>query len=459
MDKSLADRVLALVASDDYQPLTPRAISRRLKLDPDELVSLKAAIKTLIKQGAVARNTNKTIEAVKGPAHNREATTLVGTFKRNARGFGFVRPLKESGRHADIYIGPDDGLDASSGDEVAVKLVRNQKGRAPSKGPAGRIVRVVERASAQFVGTYFEESDAGFVRVDGTTFHEPLYVGDPGAKGAKPGDKVAIEIVRYPSPGLEGEGVITEVLGPRGQPGVDTLSIIRAYGLADEFDEDVLEDAREQARRFDETVLADRLDLRGTTTVTIDPATARDFDDAISLDRDEQGHWQLSVHIADVSHFVKPGSPLDRTARQRATSVYLPDRVLPMLPEVLSNALASLQEGRVRYTMTAILDFSPEGICTRPAIRAHGDRGAITGSPMKHAYDGHEGPAGRACRASRPKCARSAGSHARAGHDPAGAAVQPRGAGTGDAGGRGGPRRRRARSWAPIWPTTTRATR
>src|SRR5262249_9224726 len=153
-----------------------------------------------------------------------------------------------------------------------------------------------------FVGTYFEQSSGGFVKVDGTTFHDPVYVGDPGAKGAKPGDKVALELVRYPTPWLEGEGVITEILGPRGLAGVDTLSIIRGFNIPDTFDEETLDEAREQARTFSEAELGDRLDLRDVLTVTIDPATARDFDDAISLERDERGYWNLGVHIADVAH-------------------------------------------------------------------------------------------------------------------------------------------------------------
>jgi ribonuclease R len=169
-------------------------------------------------------------------------------------------------------------------------------------------------------------------------------------------------MVRFPSPVHDGEGAIVEVLGARGKPGVDTLSIIREFGLPDAFPADVLDDARAQAERFDESIPAGREDLTAETVITIDPVDARDFDDAISLVRTEKGHWRLGVHIADVSHFVQPRSPLDREAQQRGTSVYLPDRVLPMLPEVISNGLASLQPGKVRYTKSAYLEFTPEGV-------------------------------------------------------------------------------------------------
>ncbi len=169
-------------------------------------------------------------------------------------------------------------------------------------------------------------------------------------------------MIRFPSQYQDGEGVITEVLGPRGTPGVDTLSIIREFGLPEEFAADALDEARLEAEKFDESIGPGRTDLTGEVIITIDPVDARDFDDAISLVRIEKGHWRLGVHIADVSHFVRPRTALDREAMHRGTSVYLPDRVLPMLPELISNGLASLQPDRVRYTKTVFIEFTPEGI-------------------------------------------------------------------------------------------------
>ena len=200
------------------------------------------------------------------------------------------------------------------------------------------------------------------MQVDGNVFAQPIPVGDPGAKNVRPEDKVVIEMVRFPSHHHAGEAVITEVLGPRGTPGVDTLTIVREYGLPDDFPEEVLESARHQADNFDPTQLGDRVDLTGQTIITIDPADARDFDDAISLERLDNGHWRLGVHIADVAAFVPVKSPLDIEARDRGTSVYLPDRVIPMLPEIISNHLASLQPDRVRYAKSAFLEYTPDGI-------------------------------------------------------------------------------------------------
>ncbi|MBX6315494.1 MAG: ribonuclease R, partial [Isosphaeraceae bacterium] len=351
------DKVMGLVARPDYQPMTLKALARRFQIGPDEYAAFRAAVRDLVRRGRLDVNKDKTL--VKAS----EKGAIIGTFRRSAKGFGFVRPKgTANGRLADIFIPPDAGLDASTGDEVAVQITKRP--HTPGYNLQGRVVRVLERASGLFVGTYFERGGAGYVKVDGTTFHEPIYVGDPGAKGAKRGDKVAFEMVRYPSPDQEGEGVITEILGPRGKPGVDTLAVIRAFNLPDKFDDEVLQEAREQAKKFDEKDIGDRLDLRDVLTVTIDPATARDFDDAITLARDERGYWHLGVHIADVGHFVRAGSALDRSARKRGNSVYLPDRVLPMLPEILSNSLASLQQGHTRYTVSALLEFNPEGIRT-----------------------------------------------------------------------------------------------
>ena len=351
-----ADRVAALVAQPAYKPITLKAMARQFEVPADEYAEFRATVKRLVKEGKLDLAKDKTLR------RPEQAGVIVGLFRRSAKGFGFVRPSTSTSKTDHIYIPIEATRDAASGDEVAVKITK--RARREGMNTEGRIVEILVRASGIFVGTYFEAGDTSFVKIDGTTFREPISVGDPGAKGAKPGDKVALEIVRYPTPYLDGEGVITEILGQRGQPGVDTLTVIRAFNIPDTFDEEVLDEAREQAKLFHEAEIGTRLDLRALPTVTIDPATARDFDDAISLSRDPKGHWTLAVHIADVSHFVRPGSALDRSARQRGTSVYLPDRVIPMLPEVLSNSLASLQADRTRYTVSALLDFTAEGILT-----------------------------------------------------------------------------------------------
>ena len=290
-----------------------------------------------------------------------------GTYKRASGGYGFVKPAgaDPADRSGDIFIPIGSSRDAASGDTVKVKVSSRRDGGRP--GPSGEVVEVVARRTTRFVGTYFEAAAAGWVRIDGTAFARPVAVGDPGARGVRANDKVVVDLVRFPSDIRDGEGVIVEVLGKAGEPGIDTLTVIHEFGLPGPFPEDVLADAREQADRFgdataDDRVPADRRDLTGQVIITIDPVDARDFDDAISLVRIERGHWLLGVHIADVAHFVREDSPLDVEARARGTSVYLPDRVIPMLPEIVSNNLASLQPGRVRFARTCWIEFSSEGI-------------------------------------------------------------------------------------------------
>ena len=357
----LEDAVLRLVNSANYQPVKPRVIAKKLKLADDRMRELRMVVKKLAKRGAISYGQK---HVVKPAAQEKQDKSLViGTFRRKSSGFGFVRPRTVTGssRDEDIFIPARRTQDASSGDVVKVRMKRSRQDR---EGPSlrGEIVEVLERETHEFVGTYRESSGFGEVVIDGNVFKMPIYVGDAGAKNASPGDKVVVEMVKFPTHFQDGEGVIVDILGAKGDPGVDTKSIIREFNLPRDFPEDVLDDSREQAAAFDESFGEERVDLTGETIITIDPKDARDFDDAISLERLENGHWRLGVHIADVSHFVREKSPLDREARDRATSVYLPDQVIPMLPEIISNNLASLQPKRVRFAKTAFIEFTPDGV-------------------------------------------------------------------------------------------------
>lgn len=354
----LETQILTALSRKSYEPLKPKALARKLGVSSAQYPAFRRALRDLIQQGRAEMGKNHTVRPTQ--PHG----TVTGTFRRATTGAGYVRPHTVNGQAGpDIYIREGDTLDAATGDTVVVRVTR--KPSRPDLGPAGEVLNVVERATRQFVGTYFERESQGFVRVDGTVFSHSIYVGDPGAKGAKPEDKVVFEMLRFPSPEDRGEGVITEVLGPRGQPGVDTLSVIRALGLPEQFPDDVIAEAREAAAAFNENDLEDRKDFTREVIVTIDPADAHDFDDAISLTIDPKSqHWQLGVHIADVAYFAPPGSALDREARKRGTSVYLPQRVLPMFPELVSNGLASLQQGKVRFTKSVLMDFTPAGART-----------------------------------------------------------------------------------------------
>jgi ribonuclease R len=378
----LEQRLLQLVKQPGYKPTKPRGIARQLGLSEDETRDLKRAIKRLVKLGQLSYGANHLVaQQHTGGGGGAPGYRVTGIFRRSDAGFGFVRPAGSApgaDRTQDIFIAASDAKDAATGDTVLVRLKKKTQARRPN--PEGEIAEIIERGTHQFVGTYFEEAGTAYARIDGSPFSQPILLGDPGAKNARADDKVVIEMVRFPAHGQEGEGVITEVLGQRGAPGVDTLSIIREFNLPEHFAEDAVEEARREADKFDESIAEGRADLTGLLTITIDPVDARDFDDAISLERTAKGHWRLGVHIADVSHFVRPRTALDREAYARGTSTYLPDRVIPMLPEVISNSLASLQPDRVRYTKSVFMEFSADGVplSTEPVSAAIKSRRRFT---------------------------------------------------------------------------------
>jgi ribonuclease R len=382
-------RARAILKDHTGQGMTVKALARRLNLDSDGLVELRRAARRWIKSGRMEVSGAKLLslptrgsgakapkKLLDRPGAEKESAKLVrGVFKRHHRGFGFVRPMDKLGsgtKAFDLFVPPDETGDAATGDEVLVKRVPSRKfGRTAGPGKESteaRIVKILKRSAGQFVGTYYAERGKSWVRIDGSQFAEPLELGDPGAKRVREGDKIAVEITRYPTVDRRGAAVIVAVLGRHGEPGVETQMILHAYELNPEFPELVQAEARAQARLF-EAMLADgkfpnRKNFRDELTVTIDPVNARDFDDAISLHRYENGHWRLMVHVADVSAFVESGSALDDEARRRGNSVYLPDLVVPMLPEVISNSLASLQTGEPRLSVTVEIHFTPEGIVT-----------------------------------------------------------------------------------------------
>ena len=351
----MAARILDAVNRPGSAPAKPKALAKRMGIRADDdYAHFRKTLKDLIREGRLelGRNNSVTVPDLRG--------TFAGLYRRTQSGVGLVRPHKptpETG--AEVRIRDRHELDASTGDEVLIKISR-AAGKA--RGASGEVVRVLARATRSFVGTYFERDGKALVRVDGTQFAHSVEVGDPGAKGVQPQDTVVVELIRFPAQDSRGEGVITEVLGNQSEPGVDLLTVIRAFHLPVVFPEAALAEARDAATAFSEADLKGRVDYTADCVVTIDPATAKDFDDAISVTRDpKSGVWTLTVHIADVSHFVRAGGALDAEARKRGTSVYLPGRVIPMLPEVISNGVASLQEGRVRYVKSARMEFTPNG--------------------------------------------------------------------------------------------------
>lgn len=286
---------------------------------------------------------------------------VVGTYRMApSANYGFVEIPRGSGVELpDIFIPAGMAKNAMDGDSVKVELQSpDRHGRLE-----GRIVEVVARKRRQFSGTYQSENNRSWVWLDGAKLEHPISIGDVRGLPLENNDKVIVELVHFPDEFQPGEGVILKVLGSSKNPAVDTQAVIHQFGLPEEFPESVLEDARLHADRFDENTIPEgRRDLTRVPTLTIDPVDARDFDDAISLTKNEKGNWELQVHIADVAFFVPQGSPLDEEARERGNSVYLPDRVIPMLPETISNHLASLQPDRNRLAKTVFMEYTPDGL-------------------------------------------------------------------------------------------------
>lgn len=337
----------------DAKSFKTKRLAKRLGIEDDDYPAFRKTVKKLLKSARIVTSEKKTLTAT------QSRHTTLGLFRRTTTGHAFVRPKVAVGEThpAEIRIRHGHELDAATGDEVLVRLTRK---KTRLGGATGDVVEIVERATRTFVGEYLERDGEALVRVDGTVFAHSISVGDPGAKGAKPKDKVVIEMVRFPSVDDRGEAVVTEVLGSRDQPGVDVLTIVRGLGLPEDFPSDVLAEARAVVDGFHESNLNGRTDLTNETVITIDPVDARDFDDAVGLTiAPETGHWLLDIHIADVGHFAPTGSKLDAEARNRATSIYLPRQVIPMFPELISNGVASLQEGRRRYVKTVRIEYTP----------------------------------------------------------------------------------------------------
>jgi len=359
-------------------------LARELGVPREDLPVLREAIEHLIDEGHVIATDEDWIAL---PPLGEE---VVGEFRKNPRGFGFIIPLQPLA-HGDVFVPPGETGDALTGDRVRAKIVT--KKRRGEIDHTGVIVEILERKQSHFTGELAKQGDRWLVHPDGKSLGAPIVVEDPTIKNARAGDKVVFEILTYPDGHHLGEGVIIEVLGEAGEPDVETQAVIAAYNLPGEFPESCVQQARDAARAFDEDVeraereggFAGREDLRQTLILTIDPPDAKDFDDAISLERvrlkgGETG-WRLGVHIADVSHFIPEGSDLDLEAARRGNSVYLPRKVIPMLPELLSNGVCSLREREPRYAKSVFIDYDDRG-----EVRARAYASTVIHSAKRFTY-------------------------------------------------------------------------
>src|SRR6059036_1931768 len=354
--RKIREQVLALLARKDYRPLDKTDIARELGLTGTQQNALRKTLRELERAGAIARiRKNRYVL----PA---EADLVAGKLSIHQAGYGFLIP--ETPGQPDIFIAAENIGTAMHGDRVVARISRDAPyGRIKGRRE-GRVIRILERAHDTVVGTLQRSRNFYYVVPDDPRFVHDIYVRperdqQPGTS-AGVGDKVVVRLDAWESRHVNPEGEIIEVLGPATAPGIDMLSIIRKYHLPAEFPKDVLDQAERISEQIGARQLEGREDLRKEFIVTIDPDDARDFDDAIQVEKIKNG-WRLGVHIADVAAYVEPGSPLDREARRRGNSVYLPDRVIPMLPERLSNGVCSLNPEVDRLTHSVFIHFDKNG--------------------------------------------------------------------------------------------------
>lgn len=346
--------LLTVIEDPAYVPMKLKELAMLLGVPRDQREELKEILDRMVAEGKVSLSK-------KGKYGKPEASRLAGIFSGNAKGFGFVTV---EGREQDLFIPADKTAGAMDGDRVLVIVETETAG----KRAEAMVERVLERANRTVVGYYQKNQSYGFVVPDNRRLGQDIFIPQGQDLGAVTGHKVVVEITSYgrEGKGPEGaggrspEGVVTEILGHVNDPGVDILSLVRAYDLPEEFPDEVMRQVSRIGDEVEPDEYAGRKDLRDWQTVTIDGEDAKDLDDAITLSREDFG-YRLGVHIADVTHYVTEGSPLDEEALKRGTSVYLVDRVIPMLPHKLSNGICSLNAGTDRLALSCIMDIDCQG--------------------------------------------------------------------------------------------------
>ena len=361
-ETKIREQILALLSRKDYRPLNKIEIARKLGVSGRARVALRGTLRDLERAGEIARIRKDRYVL---PA---EADLVTGKLSLHPVGYGFL--ISEKPGEPDVFIAAENVGTAMHRDRVVARIsLEPPAGRIKGRRE-GRVIRILERAHDTIVGTLQRSRNFYYVVPDDPRFVHDIYVRPVAAvqedrrseTEATVGDKVVVRLDDWQSRHVNPEGEIIEVLGPASAPGVDVLSIVRKYHLPTEFPSDVLEQAERIPESVDAQQIAGREDLRNQFIVTIDPDDARDFDDAINVEKLANGGWQLGVHIADVAAYVEPGSALDREARRRGNSVYLPDRVIPMLPERLSNGVCSLKPEVDRLTHSVFIQFDKRGV-------------------------------------------------------------------------------------------------
>lgn len=346
----LQKRILAFMKDEEYKPMIVSEIEDAFELE--EADDFRELVKTLVKMEAAGLLVRSRSNRYGLP---ERMNLLRGRFIGNAKGFGFVAP-EEQGMD-DVFIPSHEINGALNGDTVLVRILKEQSGDRRE----GTVTKVVERSKTTFVGTYQANRGFGFVVTDDKKLNMDIFIAKEDTLGAVDGHKVVAEITHWPDETKSATGMITKILGHKNDPGVDILSILYKYDIPPEFPSEVVEAATQVPDEIAEADLVDRRDLRNEVIVTIDGADAKDLDDAVTVIKNDDGTYKLGVHIADVSYYVTQGSVLDKEAYERATSVYLTDRVIPMIPHRLSNGICSLNPQVDRLTLSCEMIIDQAG--------------------------------------------------------------------------------------------------
>ncbi|RKD28039.1 ribonuclease R [Caminicella sporogenes] len=333
-----------------YNPMLDIELAKVFDIQPIEMGIFLSLLDDMEKEGLIIKTKKKRY------AVPERINLAVGRLQCTQKGFGFVIP--DNMDIDDIFIPASDINGAMHNDRVICRLIRRG---GNGKRPEGEIIRILERANKKIVGTFESSRNFGFVVPDDKRINFDIYVPKNEFNGAEDNYKVVVQITRWPEPRRNPEGKVIEVLGHKDDVGTDIVSIIRKYNLPEEFPKKVLKEAESIPDTVSEEEIAKRRDLRGMNIVTIDGADAKDLDDAVSIEKLDNGNYRLGVHIADVTHYVKEGSHLDKEALKRGTSVYLVDRVIPMLPKKLSNGICSLNPKVDRLTLSVFMEIDKKG--------------------------------------------------------------------------------------------------
>ncbi|MBM7561100.1 ribonuclease R [Fusibacter tunisiensis] len=346
----IKEQVLEFLEANSERPYIEMDLMNALNIDPIDRSTFIAEMEKLEDEG-------KVIRTKKGKYALPEFFKIyVGKIQVTTRGFGFV--IVENVEMLDVFIPSNSLGGAMNGDKVMVKLT---KVGGPNQKSEGEVIKIVTRANTKIVGTYDESKNFGFVIPDDTKIRKDIFVSKNNTLGAKQKDKVVVEIIRYPEDRRNPEGKIIEILGQSGDPGVDILAVIRTFNLPEIFNHKVLAEAEAIAQEVAASEIERREDFRDLNVITIDGKDAKDLDDAIHIQTLPSGNYELGVHIADVTQYVKENSQLDKEALKRATSVYLLNRVIPMLPERLSNGICSLNPGVNRLVLSCVMEIDRNG--------------------------------------------------------------------------------------------------